>query len=165
MTHPMHPHVHHHHASHGPHLSATQVFISQHLADARIVSLRSGVPISVILAQSGLESGWGRHVVGHAYFGVKGHAPNGASVNFTTHENLASGSRVELNDRFRAYTSYLDAATDNATMLRRRFPGAFSTRAGIPFAAHLARYATDPHYIRKLQHLIRTQHLDQYDVL
>ena len=143
--------------------SHVDAFVAQHLADARQVSARSGVPVSVILAQSGLETGWGLHVTGNAYFGVKGHAPDGASVRFTTHE-VSHGVAHRISDSFRGYRSYAEAANDYADVLRRRFPAAFShTGDSLQFIPHLHGYATDPAYVGKLRSIIGHHHFRQYD--
>jgi flagellum-specific peptidoglycan hydrolase FlgJ len=152
-----------HHQGHGAAANRVDAFVAFHLADARQVSARSGVPISVILAQSGLESGWGLHVTDNAYFGVKGHAPNGASVRFTAHE-VSNGVAHRISDSFRSYRSYADAANDYADMLRRRFPAAFAhADDSLQFIPYLHGYATDPLYIGKLQSIIRHHELQQYD--
>jgi flagellum-specific peptidoglycan hydrolase FlgJ len=142
---------------------AATAFVAQHVADARMVSATSGVPTSVILAQSALESGWGLHVVDNAYFGVKGRAPNGATTTFVTHE-VIQGVAHQVTDNFRAYTSYADAAQDYASMLRRRHPAALAHgNDSLAFVTHLRGYATDPLYVQKLQAIIRTHQLQHYD--
>jgi flagellar protein FlgJ len=47
-------------------------FVSLHRTEAKVISARTGIPTEVILAQSALESDWGRTVKGNAYFGIKG---------------------------------------------------------------------------------------------
>ncbi|TAM00337.1 MAG: hypothetical protein EPN70_22510 [Paraburkholderia sp.] len=84
------PSTHHHHAK--PHHAPkhhedppyVRAFIEEHLADAQAIQRKYGVPAGVVLAQSALESSWGRAVVSNAYFGVKGRAPSGDSTTFTT---------------------------------------------------------------------------------
>lgn len=152
-----------HHPAHKHHPPAVVTsFIALHLADAQQVSQATGVPVSVILAQSGLESGWGTKVVGNAYFGVKGHAPDGGSTNFVTHEVIHGKAKV-MKATFRDYTSYSDAAMDYAQMLRRVFPQAFQEKDSVRFVAHLHRYATDGDYVPKVQGIIRHNDLQQYD--
>ncbi|MFP3567588.1 glucosaminidase domain-containing protein [Paraburkholderia sp. SIMBA_030] len=85
-------------------------FIDTHLAAAQEVQRRYQVPAGVVIAQSALESNWGRSVVGNAYFGVKGRAPGGDSTTFTTHE-VINGKAIKIDDAFRAYGSYEEAAT------------------------------------------------------
>jgi len=154
-------HPHHAGHEHNPPAVVTS-FIALHLADAQQVSQATGVPVSVILAQSGLESGWGTRVVGYAYFGVKGHAPDGSSTKFVTHE-VVHGKSTVLKATFRDYTSYSEAALDYAQMLRRVFPQAFLEKDSIKFVAHLHRYATDGRYVPKVQGIIRHNNLQQYD--
>lgn len=142
-------------------------FVNGNIVAVKMVSASYRVPPSIILAQAGLESGWGLHVKGNAYFGVKGKAPDGTSVNIATHENTAQG-RVAINDNFRAYTSFYEAADDYGRMLstNSRFAEAFQhTDDAGKFAEALQRggYATDPGYANKLKTVIKSFHLDQYD--
>jgi flagellum-specific peptidoglycan hydrolase FlgJ len=69
-------------------------FIGLHAGDARLISARTGIPAEVILAQSALESNWGRSVKGNAYFGIKGKSAMGKSTAFSTHEVTLSGQRI-----------------------------------------------------------------------
>jgi flagellum-specific peptidoglycan hydrolase FlgJ len=165
------PSAHHHHANphHAPGHEGpayVQAFIGTHLAAAQAVQRRYGVPAGVVIAQSALESNWGRSVVGNAYFGVKGRAPSGDSTTFTTHE-VINGQSIRINDAFRAYGSYEDAADDYAQMLRNnpRFRSCFLYTSSSRFAVQLANngYATDPAYSAKLNAIIRAHRLDQYD--
>ena len=138
-----------------PHVST---FVSLHLGEAQAISKRTGIPAEVILAQSALESDWGRTVKGNAYFGIKGVSPAGKSTSFSTHEVTLSGQRVSEIDKFRAYTNYVEAAEDYASLIVRKYPAALA-HANDPekFAEAVARqgYATDPHYARKLKSIIR----------
>ncbi|MDL2357163.1 MAG: glucosaminidase domain-containing protein, partial [Pseudomonadota bacterium] len=58
-------------------------FIGLHIAEAKDISARTGIPSEVILAQSALESNWGRTVKGNAYFGIKGKSASGKSTSFS----------------------------------------------------------------------------------
>jgi Mannosyl-glycoprotein endo-beta-N-acetylglucosaminidase len=49
-----------------------QDFIAANLGYAKEVEKKYGIPAEVVLAQAGIESGWGKQVVGNNYFGVKG---------------------------------------------------------------------------------------------
>jgi len=113
----------------------------------------------VILAQSALESDWGRTVKGNAYFGIKGKSPTGNSTSFSTHEVTLSGQRISEVDAFRAYASYFEAANDYASLIQRKYPAAFVHRnAPEKFAEAVAKqgYATDPHYAKKLKSIIHS---------
>jgi flagellum-specific peptidoglycan hydrolase FlgJ len=167
-----------HHSTHGHHTRPHQApahreppsyvkdFIDAHLEAARAIQQKYQVPAGVVLAQSALESDWGRTVVGNAYFGVKGRAPSGASTTFTTHE-VVNGRAITIDDAFRSYSGYDDAAEDYAKMLRNnpRFRGCFLYTSSSRFAVALAQsgYATDPSYSAKLNAIIRAHRLDQYD--
>lgn len=152
------PSPHKHHARQRP--AYVVHFIALHISDAKIVSARTGVPAEVILAQSALESNWGRSVKGNAYFGIKGKSATGHSTTFSTHEVTLSGQRISEIDEFRAYASYAEAADDYASLIRRKYPTALGYRNDPEkFAEAVARhgYATDPHYAKKLKSIIQAQ--------
>jgi len=158
MTRHAHTHIqkHKHHVKQQPPYVSN--FVSLHRAEAKVVSARSGIPVEVILAQSALESDWGRTVKDNAYFGIKGKSPTGHSTTFTTHEVTLSGQRVSEVDAFRAYASYAEAADDYASLIQRKYPAAFAfSKDPGKFADTVARqgYATDPGYARKLKSIIQ----------
>jgi flagellum-specific peptidoglycan hydrolase FlgJ len=133
------------------------VFVGQHKGEARAIAALSGVPAEVVLAQSALESDWGRTVKGNAYFGIKGKSAAGNSTTFSTHEVTLSGQRVSEVDEFRAYNSYAEAAEDYVSLIQRRYSAAFAFRNDPEkFAQSVARqgYATDPRYAEKLKSII-----------
>lgn len=146
--------------------SHVQTFIDAHLSDALEIQRKYQVPAGVVIAQSALESNWGRSVVANAYFGVKGRSPAGDGTAFTTHE-VVNGRAITIRATFRAYGSYKDAAEDYAQMLRGnpRFRSCFLYTSSTRFAIMLANngYATDPSYAAKLNSIIRHHKLDQYD--
>jgi flagellum-specific peptidoglycan hydrolase FlgJ len=159
-------HIPPHHRVHQTPAYVTQ-FIAKLLPIARDVKKNWGVPIAVLIAQGAQETGWGRHVVGNAYFGIKGHSPSGASVDFTTHEVVGKQS-VAITDTFRAYDSLADAADDYGRFLKTN-PGYASCFAYSDnpdqFVDHLAAagYATDPNYAAELKSIIRVHQLAEYD--
>lgn len=161
-----HPLAAHHQPKHHEPPAYVQAFIDAHLDAAKEVQRKYRVPAGLVIAQSALESNWGRSVVGNAYFGVKGRAPSGDSTTFTTHE-VVNGQSIQINDAFRAYSTYDDAADDYAQMLRNnpRFRSCFLYTSSSQFAVQLAKngYATDPSYSAKLNAIIRAHKLDQYD--
>lgn len=134
-------------------------FVGMHASDANIISARTGIPAEVILAQSALESNWGRSVKENAYFGVKGKSGVGRSTTFSTHEVTLSGQRVNEIDEFRAYASYAEAADDYASLILRKYPTALAYRNDPGrFAECIAKlgYATDPLYAKKLKSIIHS---------
>ncbi|MBP1203387.1 flagellum-specific peptidoglycan hydrolase FlgJ [Duganella sp. 1411] len=134
-------------------------FVALHISDARTVSTRTSIPAEVILAQSALESNWGRSVKDNAYFGIKGKSESGRSTTFSTHEVTLSGQRISVTDEFRAYTDYAEAAADYASLIQRKYPTALAYRNDPErFAEAVAShgYATDPLYASKLKSIIRS---------
>ena len=142
-------------------------FVAMALPGAQQSHVKWGVPVSVLLAQSALETRWGTKVVDNAYFGIKGHSPEGASTQFATHE-VKNGKVVAEKDSFRAYSGFADAADDYGRFFNTdpKFKGALIFRNNperFIDAQVRAHYATDPKYKKKLMDVIRDNHLDQYD--
>lgn len=158
MSRHLHAHALAHAHKHGLRQQPSYVtaFVHLHSVEARIISGRTGIPAEVILAQSALESNWGRTVKDNAYFGIKGKSPAGKSTIFSTHEVTLSGQRVSEVDEFRAYVSYAEAADDYASLIQRKYPTAFAYRDPERFAEAVASlgYATDPRYAEKLKSII-----------
>lgn len=125
------------------------------------------VPVSILIAQAALESGWGRHVKGNAYFGIKSHNSKGSTTSFTTTEFI-NGKKTTLTDSFRAYANFGESAEDYGKFLTTnpRYKPAFAqTKDPLKFADALqsAGYATDPKYALKLRSIITTYYLTDYD--
>ena len=142
-------------------------FINKTLADAKRIKAKYRIPISVLIAQAALESGWGRHVKANAYFGIKSHGTSGATTRFKTTE-FTSGKATSLSDSFRAYASFKEAAEDYGKFLTSnpRYKSAFLyANDPLKFADQLqiAGYATDPRYAAKLKAIITTYDLIEYD--
>jgi len=155
--------------AHRHHITPAYVnaFIKMALPVARAVKVRWGVPVSVVIAQSALESSWGRSVVGNAYFGIKGKAPSGDSSTFATTE-VVNGKVIHIKDQFRAYKDYADAADDYGRFLNQNsgYKPCFRYKNNpIKFVEEVARagYATDPHYAKSLISIIHSYGLEQYD--
>jgi flagellum-specific peptidoglycan hydrolase FlgJ len=156
-----HAHAHARTHKHQPKQQPVHVshFVGLHVRDAKTIAARAGIPVEVILAQSALESNWGRAVKANAYFGIKGKSSAGESTRFSTHEVTLSGQRISEIDEFRAYTSYLEAAADYASLIQRKYPTAFAySKDPEKFAEAVARqgYATDPQYAKKLKSIIHS---------
>ncbi len=162
QDHPVKPH-HRTHTS-PPYVTA---FIAKLLPIAQSVKQTWGVPIAVLIAQGALETGWGQHVKGNAYFGIKGKSESGGSVSFATHE-VVDGKSITIHDSFRAYASLQEAADGYGEFLRSnpRYAAAFAyTDQPDRFVdtAAAAGYATDPDYAHKLKSIIRAHGLAAYD--
>ncbi len=146
----------------GPDFDSPADFIGRLRAPAQAAARRLGVDPAVLLAQAGLESGWGRHVMrgpdgasSHNLFGIKaGPAWQGARISSTTLE-YRDGVAHREQAVFRAYDSYADSFEDYADFLlsnprygealaRRNDPAAFLQ------GLQKAGYATDPDYADKV---------------
>jgi flagellar protein FlgJ len=145
-----------------------QGFIDQVRPYAEAVAQKLGVPAHFLIAQAGLETGWGRSQPRAAdgapsrnLFGIKSTAAwNGASVSAGTTE-YGNGRMAHTTAAFRAYGSYSDSFRDFANLLQtsRRYAGTLAnTHDPGKYAASLqqAGYATDPRYAEKLTRAIAT---------
>jgi len=144
-----------------------QDFLDMASDSAELVSAKWGVPTSVLLAQSALESGWGKHVKNNAYFGIKGKSPTGNSTSFGTTE-VINGKVIHIKDTFRAYADYAESADDYGRFLNenKRYKPAFNyTNEPNQFITEIAKagYATDPDYAPKLIHLMERYDLYEFD--
>jgi flagellar protein FlgJ len=133
---------------------------------AHAASSATGIPADFMVAQAGLESGWGRHQPrtadgqpSHNLFGIKaGTNWHGAVAHAVTTE-IVNGAPQQVQQTFRAYASYDDAFQDYAALLsgNARYARALDASNPQAFAGALqkAGYATDPHYAGKVAHAIQ----------
>lgn len=147
-------------------------FVSQVWPHAVEASRATGIPPQFLVAQSALESGWGKNEIRKAdgtssynLFGIKAGAGwTGDSVAVTTTEYV-DGKPQQVVENFRAYSSYAEAFRDYAGLLRNssRYGGVIGTQDGTEFARRLqaAGYATDPKYAEKLASIINGPTLRQ----
>lgn len=141
-------------------------FVAAHLQDAKKVKAAYAVPIAVTLAQSALETGWGRAAPGNAFFGVKA-GPGQPSVSFWTHED-EHGQTFLRKLGFRSYPDFQTAALDYGKFLKvnTRYNKAFNfTNDPEQFAREVAAagYASGAGYATKLISIMRAHGLAQYD--
>jgi len=123
------------------------------------------VPAHFLVAQSALESGWGKREIKAAdgspsfnLFGIKaGRSWSGPTAEVQTTE-FVKGEAQSVRARFRVYGSYAEAFRDYAKVLSSnpRFAGVIGQQDGAQFARSLqqAGYATDPMYADKLARII-----------
>ncbi|MCX7945851.1 MAG: flagellar assembly peptidoglycan hydrolase FlgJ [Hydrogenophilus sp.] len=128
---------------------------------------RLGVPPAFLIAQAGLETGWGRAVLKrpngastHNYFNLKATSDwQGESVRVRTTEYL-NGRPTQEWSRFRAYSSIEEAFADYVRFLEsnQRYAAARDTSDPRRFARALQQggYATDPRYAEKLLSVIQS---------
>ena len=83
-------------------------FIAAITPAAEAAAAKLDIDPKIIIAQSALETGWGKSVKGNSYFGIKAHGSE-KTVEFDTHEEDAAGLMRKQKDSFRAYDN-LDAS-------------------------------------------------------
>lgn len=145
-------------------------FISRIAKSAQKVGMEYDLYPSVIIAQAALESNWGASDLAqkpyHNLFGVKGDF-NGRSVRQPTIEYTKEGKPVKIQDFFRWYENDYQSLCDYAETLNDPlYIGVHRGQAAnFREATHalLGKYATDPHYDRKLNRVIQTYQLTKYD--
>ena len=157
-------------------LSQAQMLINRIGNSASQVAAQNDLYASVMIAQALLESGNGSSVLSNApyynLFGVK--AYNGGSTVWLPTQEYLNGQWVTMNEPFRQYSSYYESLVDHANVLvarsnasgQARYAGAWKSQTAsyTEATAYLTgRYATDPGYNQKLNWLIQTYHLTQFD--
>ena len=127
----------------------TEAFISQIGESARQLGQENDLYASVMIAQAILESGAGQSAV------------------MQTWEDDGNGNAYTINDAFRSYPSYYESLQDYVAVLKQgHFAGAWKSNTSSyqdATAALTGVYATDTSYYAKLNHIIETYNLTQYD--
>ena len=80
--------------------------------------------LSILGAQWALETGGGGAMMNNNFGGIKGTGPSGMSVRYGTTEGSGK-DQVHITDRFRAYKTAAEGASDYMAVLEKRFPKAF----------------------------------------
>lgn len=86
--------------------------------------------LSILGAQWSLETGGGRAMMNFNFGGIKGTGPSGLSVRYKTVEG-SGATETHITDRFRAYRTAAEGASDYLRLLEKHYPGALGmARAG-----------------------------------
>ena len=153
-----------------------QTYLNRVAASAQRSAVAHGLYPSVMLAQSILESNWGRSTLGKApnnnLFGMKKGDWTGAVVNIATQE-WVGGRYITIQAPFRRYPNVFASFEDNAKKLRygmswspAHYSGTWveNTKSYKDATAWLqGRYATEPTYAARLNRVIAENNLTQYD--
>ena len=156
--------------------STNNAFLDSIIPDAYKLANDNDLYASVMIAQAILESNWGASGLSAApyynLFGIKG-TYNGKGVTFYTLEDDGSGNYYQIRDSFRAYPSYKESLTDYADKMvngvtwdSEFYSGTWKSNTSSykdATAALTGTYATDTRYGGKLNNLITTHGLTQYD--
>ncbi|MEC3628800.1 phage tail protein [Bacillus safensis] len=146
-------------------------FIKKLAPGAQRVQKKYNVLASLVIAQGCLESGFGASDLSQqAYnlFGVKG-TYNGKYVLMWTKEQDKNGNETRVKARFRKYPSYAESLADLGSLYTRlsRYKDVVGEKDYQKATAAVAKggYATDINYATKLNSIIFTYKLTQYDNL
>ncbi|MCG5535714.1 flagellar assembly peptidoglycan hydrolase FlgJ [Ectothiorhodospira mobilis] len=144
-----------------------QEFIRDVWPHAQAAARELGVPPEVLVAQSGLETGWGRHVIRHGdgsssfnLFGIKADARwDGPRVNVSTLEYV-DGLPERQRAAFRAYDGLAEGFDDYVAFIQgnpryRQALEAAGDAEGYIRGLQEAGYATDPRYADKILNIMQ----------
>lgn len=136
-------------------------FVNKLALHARGAAEKLGVPVSHIVAQAALESGWGQHVpaAGQAssnnLFGIKSGSAWTGEVAVKETQEFIAGRWVTERAAFRAYPSLTEGLNDYAEFIQRpRYEAALNNPDGYFEALQAGGYATDPEYAKKARDVL-----------
>lgn len=149
-------------------------FINRVGPAAVIIAKENGIYPSVMIAQAGLESGWGSSGLAKKYnnlMGTKG-SWQGNSVTMSTREEI-SGEKVQIDAGFSVYNSWSDSLNRYAQMMKNGLDWDHDFYRGTwrensenyqeATAWLVGRYATDSSYAEKLNSTIENYDLTRFD--
>ena len=136
-----------------------EAFLAAMTPVAKEVAADLGVSPRVILAQAGLERGWGSKFKGNNLMGIKSHGEKGG-VDVVTHE-VVGGKKRKVTDSFKQYDTPEDSIRGYGKFIKansryRHFlrAGAENEEAQIS-ALSTSGYATDTMYGSKLANILK----------
>lgn len=148
-------------------------FVRDLMPHARQAAARLGVNPQVLIAQSALETGWGKHLptdgVGRSsmnLFGIKANGGWDGDRTVSSTLEYENGAMVRKNEPFRSYGSIRGAFDDYVNFLQSnpRYADALKHAGNSErFVQELqkAGYATDPNYADKILSILRDSPLSQ----
>ena len=127
------------------------------------------LPMEIMIAQSILESGWGRSPLSkqqNNYFGIKEDNKRKSSATYSTHEYI-NGRRVSIVADFKVYPtpSYCFSDRSQWFLTNKRYKNVLSddmTYKEFAYILQIKGYATDPDYAEKLISIVKRYKIDQY---
>lgn len=154
-----------------------QEFIDIVAPVAKEVAKANNLYASVMIAQASLESGFGKSTLSsepnYNMFGIKGEY-QGESVGMYTNE-YENGKWIRIVQDFKKYPNFQASFEDNAKLLRNGltwnknfYSGTWieNTKSFQDATLWLqGRYATDPAYANKLNNIIQSLNLTQFDAI
>ena len=141
----------------GPYADKAQ-FIAAITPTAEAAAAKLNIDPKIIIAQSALETGWGKAVKGNSYFGIKAHGSD-KTVSFNTHEEDAAGLMRKQKDSFRAYDNLEDSVSGYADFLASnpRYEPMLKAKTTEEQISALSEsgYATDSKYGDKIRSIVK----------
>lgn len=136
-------------------------FVAQILPYAKEAAEALGVDYKILLAQSALESGWGKAKNGNNLFGIKATGSwQGEKSSAKTVEYVQGKIQKPVED-FRAYNSHQASFIDYAELIKSasRYDAAIGEKDPEKYIAalHSAGYATDPNYVEKVMSVYHSE--------
>lgn len=144
-------------------------FIEEIHSDAMDVQEKTLIPASVLIAQSALETGWGKFVprdmftkeYSYNLFGIKATGDWDYVIHISP--EVINGEKVMLESKFRKYASYEESIMDrNRLLLTERYKR-LKMYSHDPkhyaFSLQLSGYATDPEYAVKISNIMERHDL------
>lgn len=128
---------------------------------------------SICIAQSALETGWGKSklmVKANAYFGIKaGKSWKGKVYSSKTQECYDGVNYTTITDTFRAYDSVEQSVSDYFDLITglSRYAGAVNNGDALSTITAIKNggYATSPNYIQNVMSIVKQYNLEQYDTV
>lgn len=146
-------------------------FVEYMMPIAKRVAEKYGLNPLAIVAQSALETGWGKHLMkkgkdlANNFFGIKASSKTVNATNADSYEYV-NGKKVLINSKFRAYDNVEQSVEDYAKLISgnaRYDKVKTATSADVYFEElQKAGYATDPNYARKLKQIANNPVFDKY---
>lgn len=128
---------------------------------------KTGVPVSVTVAQAIQETGWGKSTIEDAknLFGVKGVGPAG-SIEAQTQECATSGNCFKTTGKFKKYNTFQESIADHSKVFSLPYYKEAMKYTNDPdeFARKITGiYASDPNYGNHLISIMKSNNLYAFD--
>jgi flagellar protein FlgJ len=147
------------HASGGASAEDVAAFSQKMMPLLQKAGQQLGVSPKILLAQTAIETGWGRSVVGNNLFGIKaGSSWSGPKTDAATHE-YQDGKLISITDSFRAYPNAEASVNDFVSLVSNspRYRAALGAGENVVAYAQgllAGGWATDINYVQKLQAVV-----------
>ena len=150
----------------------TADYISTYLNLASFESARSGIPVSIILAQGILESQCGKSKlaqIGNNHFGIKWNSTDDGDF-ITQYDDDKDKKGNRILSRFIKYSTAEESYRHHSDFLmnRDRYKNLFklgrTDYRGWAKGLSACHYASDPQYANKLIHMIESSRLNELDI-